>query len=134
MNTETSAKTSTKTNAKLIKGFVCLLIPCLILLCPTPKGMNPLAWQILAVYMGAVFGIILRPVPEPVVLIAAMGAVSVLFGQTKVALGAFGETTPWLVLTAFIIGQCYVETGLGSRIAYFLIDKYGKSPLSRGYI
>lgn len=121
-------------NAKLVKAVICIAIPVIILLCPAPQGMNPLAWKILAIYMGAVFGIILRPVPEPVVLISAMGAISVFFGQTKIALEAFGETTPWLVFSAFIIGQSFVETGLGSRIAYFLIDKLGESTLRLGYI
>ena len=134
MSTETNSKANSTSKIKMIKGLVCLLIPCLILLCPVPSGLDPLAWKILAVYLGAVFGIILRPVPEAVVLITAMGAVSVFFGQTKIALEAFGETTPWLVLTAFIIGQCFVETGLGSRIAYFLIDKLGHSTLRLGYI
>lgn len=134
MSTVTPINANSDSKVKMIKGLVCLLIPCLVLLCPVPSGLNPLAWKILAVYLGAVFGIILRPVPEAVVLITAMGAVSVFFGQTKIALEAFGETTPWLVLTAFIIGQCFVETGLGSRIAYFLIDKLGHSTLRLGYI
>ncbi|MBP2638057.1 MAG: anion transporter [Firmicutes bacterium] len=134
MSAETNAQANSNNKVKMIKGLVCVLIPCLVLLSPVPKGLDPLAWKILAVYLGAVFGIILRPVPEAVVLITAMGAVSVFFGQTKIALEAFGETTPWLVLTAFIIGQCFVETGLGSRIAYFLIDKLGKSTLRLGYI
>jgi len=121
-------------NGKLIKGLICLGVPGIVLLCPTPTGLKLWAWQLFAVYLGAVLGLILRPVKEPIVLITAMGMVSVCFNQTKVALEAFGETTPWLVFTAFIIGQCFVETGLGRRIAYALIDKFGKSSLRLGYI
>jgi DASS family divalent anion:Na+ symporter len=121
-------------NGKLIKGLICLVVPGIILLCPTPAGLKLWAWQLFAVYLGAVLGLILRPVKEPIILITAMGVVSVCFNQTKVALAAFGETTPWLVFSAFIIGQCFVETGLGSRIAYILIDKFGKSSLRLGYI
>lgn len=121
-------------NQKLLKGLICLGVPGIVLLCPTPAGLKLWAWQLFAVYLGAVLGLILRPVKEPVVLITAMGVVSVCFNQTNVALEAFGETTPWLVFTAFIIGQCFVETGLGSRIAYVLIDKFGKSSLRLGYI
>ena len=121
-------------NKKMIKGAVCFGVPLLMLLMPVPNGLSLLAWQLLAVYMGAVLGIILRPVPEPVVLIAAMAAAALFFNQIHAALGAFAETTPWLVFTAFIIGQCFVETGLGSRIAYFLIDKFGRSSLRLGYI
>lgn len=118
----------------MIKGLICFLVPILMLLAPVPQGLTPLAWQLLAVYSGAVFGIVLKPVPEPVVLLTAMAAAALFFNQLHAALGAFGETTPWLVFIAFIIGQCFVETGLGSRIAYFLIDKFGKSSLRLGYI
>lgn len=121
-------------NGKLIKGAICVLVPILVLLIPVPKGLTLLAWQLLAIYLGAVLGIILKPVSEPVVLLTAMAAAALFLKQIHAALGAFGETTPWLVFTAFIIGQCFVETGLGSRIAYFLIDKFGKSSLRLGYI
>lgn len=121
-------------NSKIIKSLICLGVPGIVLLCPTPAGLKLWAWQLFAVYLGAVLGLILRPVKEPIVLITAMGVVSLCFKQTKVALEAFGETTPWLVFTAFIIGQCFVETGLGSRIAYVLIDKFGKCSLRLGYI
>lgn len=121
-------------NSKIMKSLICLGVPVIVLLCPTPIGLKLWAWQLFAVYLGAVLGLILRPVKEAVVLITAMGVVSVGFNQTKVALEAFGETTPWLVFTAFIIGQCFVETGLGNRIAYVLIDKFGKSTLRLGYI
>lgn len=119
---------------KLIKGVICFLVPVLVLLMPVPQGLTLVAWQLFAVYLGAVLGIVLKPVAEPVVLLTAMAAVALFFKQIHAALGAFGETTPWLVFTAFIIGQCFVETGLGSRIAYFLIDKFGKSSLRLGYI
>jgi len=121
-------------SGKAIKGAICIAVPILVLLMPVPKGLALLAWQLLAVYIGAVLGIVLKPVSEPVVLLTAMAAAAVFFKQIHAALGAFGETTPWLVFTAFIIGQCFVETGLGNRIAYFLIDKFGKSSLRLGYI
>jgi divalent anion:Na+ symporter, DASS family len=87
-----------------------------------------------AVYLFAVLGIILRPVPEPVVLIAAIAISATWLRQTSMALHGFGDSTPWLVFTAFIIGQCFIETGLGNRIAYFLIHKFGKTSLRLGYV
>jgi DASS family divalent anion:Na+ symporter len=118
----------------MIKGSVCVLVPLFILMVPVPQGLTPLAWQLLAIYLGAVLGIILRPVPEPIVLLTAMAITSVCLGETHTALAAFGDKTPWLVFTAFIIGQCFVETGLGSRIAHFLIGHFGKTSLRLGYI
>jgi divalent anion:Na+ symporter, DASS family len=117
-----------------IKGAICLAIPVAIFLAPVPAGLTPAAWQMLAVYMGAVMGIILRPVPEAVVLLAALAFTGLVLGKTSTALHAFGESTPWLVFTAFIIGQCFIETGLGNRVAYFMIRRFGKTSLRLGYV
>lgn len=118
----------------LIKGLVCLYIPVAILLYPVPAGLSPEAWQLFAFYIGAIAGLVLRPMPEPVVLLAAMAGISVFFKKTTIALAGFASPTAWLVFSAFLVGQCFVETGLGRRIAYFLIGKMGRTPLSLGYV
>ncbi|MEI7463572.1 MAG: anion permease, partial [Candidatus Taylorbacteria bacterium] len=59
-------------NKKMIKGAICIIVPVLLLLLPVPQGLSLLAWQLLAVYLGAVLGIVLKPAPEPVVLLTAM--------------------------------------------------------------
>lgn len=118
----------------LFAGAICILVPVVILLIPVPQGLTPLAWQLFAIYMGAVLGIILRPVPEPVVLIAAIAITSLGLRQTATALHAFSDPIVWLVFTAFIIGQCFVETGLGKRIALMLIRRFGRTSLRLGYI
>lgn len=120
--------------SQLIKGAACVLVPLLVFLLPRPIGLTPLAWQLFAVYTAAVLGIILRPYPEPVVLLAALGFTSLVLGQSTAALHGFGDGTPWLVFTAFIIGQCFIETGLGVRIAHFMIRKFGKTSLRLGYV
>ena len=52
----------------------------------------------------------------------------------KSSLSEFASSTSWLILTAFVIGECFVITGLGKRIAYFLIDKFGHTTLRLGYV
>lgn len=113
---------------------VCILVPLGVLVLPVPAGLSPVAWRLFAVYLGAVLGIILRPVPEPVVLIVAMAVASTWLRSTTMALHAFGESIPWLVFTAFLIGQCFLETGLGSRIAHYLIGHFGRTSLRLGYV
>lgn len=121
-------------NSTLIKGLVCLAVPAAILTVPVPQGLSADAWQLFAFYIGAIAGLVLRPLPEPVVLLAAMAAVSVFFKKTGVALAGFASPTAWLVFSAFLVGQCFVETGLGRRIAYYLIGKMGRTPLRLGYV
>ncbi|MDR3564093.1 MAG: DASS family sodium-coupled anion symporter [Negativicutes bacterium] len=121
-------------NRNLVKGLVCIAIPVAVLLTPVPPGLTLLAWQLLAVYLGAVLGLMLKPVPEPVVLLTALAVTALCFKQIATALSGFAETVPWLVFAAFIIGQCFVETGLGSRISYLLIGKLGRTSLGLGYV
>jgi DASS family divalent anion:Na+ symporter len=118
----------------LIRSAVCVLIPLAIYLLPAPAGLSPQAWSLFAVYLAAVLGIILRPYPEPVVLLAALGFTALVLGKPADALHGFGDGTPWLVFTAFIIGQCFIETGLGARIAHFLIRQFGRTSLRLGYV
>ena len=117
-----------------IKSAACVLIPLAIYLMPIPAGLTPLAWQLLAVYLAAVLGIILRPFPEPVVLVSALAFTALALGKPAEALHGFGDGTPWLVFTAFIVGQCFIETGLGTRIAHVMIRKFGKTSLRLGYV
>lgn len=118
----------------LLKGAVCVLIPLAIWLSPVPAGLSPLAWKLAAVYVGAVLGIILRPAPEPVAVLAALAVTAAGLGQTATALYGFSNSTPWLVFTAFIIGQCFISTGLGRRVALFLIRRFGRTSLRLGYM
>lgn len=120
--------------SQLIKSAACVLIPLAIYLMPIPAGLTPLAWQLLAVYLAAVLGIILRPFPEPVVLVSALAFTALALGKPAEALHGFGDGTPWLVFTAFIVGQCFIETGLGTRIAHVMIRKFGKTSLRLGYV
>ncbi len=120
-------------NRAVVKGLICLAVPAIIMACPVPKGLSADAWQLLAFYLGAIVGLILRPLPEPVVLLAALTGIAIFFNKTGAALAGYANPTTWLVFSAFMVGQCFVETGLGRRIAYLLIDKMGQTSLRLGY-
>lgn len=40
----------------------------------------------------------------------------------------------WFIISAFIICKAFVITGLGKRIAYLLLKRYGKNTLTTGYL
>lgn len=120
--------------AKWIKSICCVLVVIAFWLIPAPEGLQVSTWRVLGLYLGTVLGIVLRPFPEPVILITSMAVLSTVYLQLKDALSAFSSSTSWLILTAFVIGHCFVITGLGKRIAYFLIDKFGHTTLRLGYV
>ena len=100
---------------KLIRAAITILVPVLILLAPVPADLPVAAWKLFAIYIGAILGMMLRPAPEPVVLLVAIAASSIFFKNTAVVLSGFASPTTWLVFSAFLLGQAFIETGLGKE-------------------
>lgn len=119
---------------KIWKWGVCIAVPIAILLSPVPAGLTPEAWKLFAMYIGAILGLILRPLPEPAIILMVIAASGIAFRNLGTLLAGYASSTAWLVFVAFLIGTAIVETGLGRRIAYLLIGKMGKSTLGLGYV
>ena len=118
---------------KYLKLLVIALIPFAIKLIPIPEGLTPEAWTMLGIYLAAIVGIILRPFSEPVIMLSIIG-IAGLFVPVGPLLSGFSSTSVWLVFSAFLISQAFVNTGLGKRIAYMLIGKFGRTTLGLGYV
>ena len=116
----------------VMRWLVLILVPALILLTPVPAGLTAEAWRIFAVYCAAILGLILRPATEAVVLLAVLsfGAFIVPIGKL---LSGYSTTVVWLVFSAFLISQAFADTGLGKRIAYIMVGRFGKSALGLVY-
>lgn len=101
---------------------------------PCPEGVDVRAWHLLAIFVATVVGFIAKPYPMPVVAIVAI-ALCALTGtvSTKESLSAFGNTTIWLIVSAFFLSRAFIKTGLGNRIAYLFMSKLGKTTLGLAY-
>lgn len=119
---------------RMLKLGACIIIPALIMITPPPPGLSIEAWRLFALYLGAILGLVLRPLPEPAIILAVIGISGVAFGNTGTLLSGYASATAWLVFSAFFIGTAIVETGLGRRIAYNLIARMGRSTLGLGYV
>ena len=105
-----------------------------IWLVPRPGSVDPRAWQLLAIFVATVFGIIVKPLP--IGAMAFVGLAATLATRTLTigeALSGFGNTTVWLVVTAFFLAAGFIRTGLGERIAYILVSLFGRTTLGLGY-
>lgn len=112
--------------AVLVTGFVLYLVPL--------PGFNPVQQHLLAIFAGTIVGLVARPVPMGVsVLLAA--TLLLLTGTLPVekVLAGFGNTTVWLVFSAFLFARAITTTGLGVRIAYMAISRFGHTSLTLGY-
>jgi DASS family divalent anion:Na+ symporter len=121
-------------NQKLLKGLGVLAVGAAIWFIPVPTGLKPEAWKLFAIFVATILGFILQPLP-----IGSIAFISITFtalaGVLKPAeaLSGFGNSTIWLIVSAFLFAKGFIKTGLGRRIAYVLIKKMGDSTLKLGY-
>lgn len=137
---------------KIGKLITPLLVLVVLLLIPVPDGMPPQAWHYFAVFVAMIVGMILEPIPATAisfiaVTICVIGSNYLLFDASELAdpafnaskqalkwgLAGFSSTTVWLVFGAFIFALGYEVTGLGRRIALFMVKFMGKRTLTLGY-
>lgn len=101
---------------------------------PVPDGLNSQAWHLFAIFISAIFAVILNAMP---ILTSSIIAVSfaVLTGtmSAKQAYSGFSESFILLIIVAFLIARGVIKSGLGKRIAFLIIKKFGKSSLGLSY-
>lgn len=115
-----------------VRWIILFAVSAIIMCIPVPDGLTQEAWHIFAVYAAAIVGLIARPASEAVVMLTVIAFGSFLVPIGKL-LSGFSDGTVWLVFTAFLITQAFADTGLGRRVAYFMIDKIGSSSLGIAY-
>lgn len=125
---------------KVMSALIPIAVTVILALLPVPQGLTPKAWYYFAVFTGVVAGMILEPLPIPVVCIiglvvaSSFGLVAPKPGDSiKWALSGFASNTAWLIFAAFMFAAGYEKTGLGRRISLFLVKLLGKKTLGLGY-
>jgi len=118
----------------LIRWLIVLGVGFGVWLLPTPAGITPQSWRLLAIFVATITGSIVRPIPGGAVVLMGVTAVA-LTGALPVreALGGYADPIVWLVLAAFFISRAMLKTGLGRRIALLFIRAIGHHSLGLGY-
>ena len=106
----------------LWKLILILAIPCIIGFMPAPAGLSELAWVLFGIYLAAIVGLVIKPFPEPVVLLIAVAASMVVVGnlsdgafKTTAVLSGYSSGTTWLVFSAFTLSAAFgFRGGCGS--------------------
>lgn len=121
-------------NKKWLKFLACILVGVGIWNSPVPTGVAVPAWHLLAIFVATILGFILQPFSIGIVTFLAL-TLSILTGTLKPvqALGGFSSTVVWLIISAFLFSRGFVKSGLGKRIAYLLMEKFGGSSLKLAY-
>ncbi|XP_047307731.1 dicarboxylate transporter 1, chloroplastic-like [Impatiens glandulifera] len=101
---------------------------------PQPEGVSRIAWQLLAIFLATIVGIITQPLPLGAVAVMGLGACVITKTLTfAAAFSAFGDPIPWLIALAFFFARGFIKTGLGNRIAYQFVSLFGSTSLGLGY-
>lgn len=116
-----------------------LLVPvCIgiaIYLIPRPETIDPKGWQLFAIFVSTISGIVLKPLPMPAVALVGMlvCAMTNTLSLTEEAFVGFSASVVWLVVFVFFIARGFIKTKLGHRIAYSFVAILGKYTLGLGY-
>jgi DASS family divalent anion:Na+ symporter len=121
-------------NKKILSFVISIIIGLLIWNLTPPEGVSVQAMHMFAIFSFTVLGVILRTFPIGVValfgLTLSTATKTLTFEQ---AFSGFIHPVVWLVVIAFFISRGFIKTGLGERIAYFIIKILGKSTLGMSY-
>ena len=118
-------------NLKLLSvfffGFICWYFP-------VPDGLTPQSWHLFAVFITAIFAVIIDALAIFTSSIIALSVI-VLSGTLtpEQAYSGFSEDFILLIIVAFLIARGVIKSGLGKRIAFLIIRKFGTSSLRLGY-
>ncbi|KAK8562758.1 hypothetical protein V6N12_010828 [Hibiscus sabdariffa] len=121
--------------AKLFPLFLSVSIGLIVrFLVPKPVEVTPQAWQLLAIFLSTIAGLVLSPLP--VGAWAFIGLTASIVTRTlsfTSAFSAFTNEVIWLIVISFFFARGFVKTGLGDRIATYFVKCLGKSTLGLSY-
>lgn len=122
-------------HAKLLPLIISVSVGLLVRFAiPKPSRVTTKAWQLLAIFLTTISGLILSPLPVGAWSFACLTLVVVTdtlsFAQAFIA---FTNEVIWLIVASFFFSRGFVKTGLGDRIAMYFVKWLGKSSLGLAY-
>ena len=116
------------------KRIITLIFGLIVWHLPIPWDITPDAWHLFAIFITAIIGVLLEAFSIFTVSIIALVAVVLLrVLPPEKAFSGFSESFILLILAAFLVAKGVIKSGLGRRIAFLLIRRFGKSTLNLGY-
>ncbi|MBT8235534.1 MAG: anion permease [Bacteroidia bacterium] len=134
MATSLEAKAGNNHKLLWIKRILTLVIGIIIWYLPVPWDITPDAWHLFAIFITAIIGVLLEAFSIfTASVIALVAAVLLRVLTPQQAYSGFSESFILLILAAFLVAKGVIKSGLGRRIAFLLIRRFGKSTLNLGY-
>ena len=121
--------------AQMKRLFGILALALLTLLAvPVPEGLTTDAWRLALIFATTILCVLGNALPIFTASISAL-TVAVLSGvlEPSQAYSGFSESFILLILAAFLVARAVVKSGLGHRIAWMIIARFGHSTLGLAY-
>jgi len=117
-----------------IKRIITGVLGIIIWHLPIPWDLSPDTWHLFAIFITAIIGVLIEALSIFTASVLALVAVVLLRVLTpEKAFSGFSESFILLILAAFLVAKGVIKSGLGRRIAFMLIRRFGKSTLNLGY-
>ncbi len=117
-----------------LKLLICFAAGAALYFMEPPMGMEQQAWRLLSFFLTTILGFILQPFSIGVTTFLAV-TITAMTGVLKPgqALSGFSSGTVWLIVSAFLFSRSFIKTGLGRRLAYSMMKRFGDSSLKLAY-
>ncbi|MCA0133547.1 DASS family sodium-coupled anion symporter [Winogradskyella alexanderae] len=129
-----NVSTSTYNKSIWTKRIVVLAIGLIIWHVPIPWNLSLDAWHLFTIFITAILAVLLEALSIFTASIIALVAVVMMrVLPPEKAFSGFSESFILLILAAFLVAKGVIKSGLGRRIAFMLIRRFGTSTLNLGY-
>lgn len=119
-------------SARMIVAVILTVLCALLALVPF-EGLDGQGKGVMIVFIWAIIMWIVRPIPEYLIGVIAAAILAIFFGSGTRVVSGFSSSGWWLCLWAGFIGVVIQHSGLGERIAYWILVKMGKTELMANY-
>lgn len=116
------------------KLLIALIAGAVVWFIPSPEAVSVQGWQLFAIFIGTIVGCVINALPIGAMSLVGLTVVMVFkVLPMGTALSGFTNSTVWLIVMAFFLSRGFIKTGLGNRIAYILVQRFGKKTLGLMY-
>jgi DASS family divalent anion:Na+ symporter len=125
----------THAGIKPLRGGLIVAVALLVwFVAPVPDGLTLQAWRLFLIFISTIAIVIADAMP---IFVAAIGALAISILTAVLtpsqAFSGFSDGLILLIVVASLIARGVIRSGLGTRIAYLIITKLGKTTLGLGY-
>lgn len=123
-----------KSSTRLQKWLIIIIIGFGFWTMPVPNGLDEKAWKLFSIFITTIIAVMVNPLPiGALAVLSLLAAILTKTLTVEQAFSGFGNQLVWMVVFSFFISRGFIKTGLGRRITYYFISKFGRSTLGLSY-